>query len=149
MIKLEYNTKEFLDYINGDEIQPNFIRLREAAIEVSNRGRFLKSTTYVGCSLLTNKDKIYYGCNFDFEWGIAIHSEETAICNMISHGGSDELINKVYIYCERDNLTPCGSCRDKLRLYSVKDEDIEIIIDNGKCLCIYKLSELIPFYPKR
>ena len=107
--------------------------MREKAQNIRSHCRFLKSTTYVGCCILTEAPNYYPGCNFDFEWGKTIHAEESAINNMIVNSLFDnELITDMYIYCEREQFTPCGDCRDKIMRFGVCLEDISIYIDNGE-----------------
>ena len=125
--------------------------LRQKAMEVTKKCRFLKSTTYVGVAVCSNRGNIYVGCNFDFEFGIAVHGEESAINNMVINSiDKDELLDIVYIYVpQRKQFTPCGNCRDKLRLFAADKENLIIYVDNGDNVRVYSLSELIPHYPIR
>jgi len=132
-----------------DALTEDLLGMRESAMEARERCRFLKSTTKVGCCIESDAKNWYSGCNFDFEWGIAVHAEESAISSMINDGDfNNEEIVCVYIYAEADALTSCGDCRDKLMLYAV-NEDIPVYIDNGETISVFTLKELLPYAPKR
>jgi len=134
-----------------ENLPPTLKKIRLVAIEATNRCRFLKSTTYVGVALLSTYHKVYSGCNFDYEFGIARHGEDTAICNFIINSVDvEELIDSVYLYVpKRKEFTPCGNCRDKLRLFAENKETLKIYLDNGEDVRVFSLNELIPFYPMR
>lgn len=119
------------------------------AKNIRDKGRYLKSQTSVGCCILSNYGNRYSGCNFDMEWGTAIHSEPSAITMMINAGKPDEIIESVYIYCEREFFTCCGSCRDWLHHFSGQNTELRVYIDNGDRILLFKLGELIPHYPRR
>lgn len=106
---------------------------------------FLKSTTGVGCVILTPSG-IACGHNFDYEWGVTRHAEDVAICSMIMLQEKPEILI-VYLYADVDQLTPCGSCIDKIRRFG--SDNTIIYVGNSKEIKEYKLSDLMPHYPRR
>jgi len=139
---------QFAEEMKGFAEVINALSIRAA--DSRKKCRFLKSTTEVGCAILTDQGDIVWGCNFDYEWGIAIHAEDTAICNMISACPPTAKIRAVYLYIEdRKNFTSCGSCRDKIRRFAEDPKRCLIYLDDGKEIRVFSLGELLPEYPER
>jgi cytidine deaminase len=140
--------------VTYQEIENNsvFRRLQYIAKDASHKGRsrFLKSTTEVGCSIYSDAGEFYAGCNYDFDFGKVVHAEECAITNMIINGSfNNELIDTMYIYCDKfEHFSSCGDCRDKMKRFS-NDPEMSVYLDNGKYVVMYRLNELLPFYPER
>jgi len=146
---IEINKKEIKEKFD-EQLVALITELGELAKNARDKCRFIKSTTEVGCSILTNNNEMTWGCNFDYEWGIAHHAEDTAICNMIGTCAKDSKIRAVYLYIEgRKNFTSCGNCRDKIRLFAEDKKACVIYLDDGETLRVYSLSELLPHYPER
>ena len=130
--------------------------MRAEAKKMTDYGRYLKSTTKVGCCILSNKNIMYYGVNYDWEFHGPVHGETSAINDMIVYSEDfDEKINIVYVYVtpNRYNFTPCGDCRGKI-LQFCEDIDTTFIyvdspLDDDYEIKIYTLKELMPYYPKR
>lgn len=136
-----------------EELNDSEFLMRDGATEIRQYGRYLKSTTKVGCCIKASNhvgEEIYFsGCNFDMEWGHAIHAEESAITVMVTNSDPSYHVSSCYIYCEREQFTSCGNCRDWLFHFSGQNEKLPVYIDNGKKILIFELGELIPHYPRR
>ena len=141
-----------------EELDGSEIYMRNHSMAIRDNGRYLKSNTKVGCCIRswdgneyeTQDGYLYHdGCNFDMEWGLAIHAEVSAITNMIVNFPPNRVVDACYIYCEREYFTSCGNCRDWLHHFSKQNIDLSVYIDNGKKIMIFKLGELIPHYPRR
>jgi cytidine deaminase len=69
--------------MNNSQIE----RLVEKALQAKEHSYSPYSKFRVGCSLLTDDDKIYTGCNVEnASYGLTICAERTAICKAVSEG---------------------------------------------------------------
>lgn len=132
------------------DISPDLQIAKTIAKEQTDSCRLLKSQTKVGCCVaVKNGTGKYAGCNFDFEFGKAIHAEESAINCMIQYGEGD-MIDYVYLYCDSvDFFTPCGDCRDKIIRFCKDPKETHVYVDNGKTIWRFTMDELLPYYPRR
>lgn len=135
--------------VSVDSITSEIQMMRHVAKTAIYKCRLIKSVTKVGCCILASDNKLYSGCNFDYEWGNTVHAEDSAICCMVN-SSEKAMIDRIYIYSEVESLTPCGSCRDKIKLFTEEPDKCRVYIDNGSNkIKIFSLDELITYYPKR
>jgi cytidine deaminase len=67
----------------------------------------------VGSAILTERGKMYSGCNVEnASYGMTICAERAAICAAVAAEGSSMRIKAVAVATERDiPCAPCGACR--------------------------------------
>jgi len=95
----------------------------------------------VGCALITENGKIFYGVSLSLPCGIGFCAEHTAISQMITQ--TDETHIKTIVAAnEWDIMAPCGRCRELMNLLDAKNMETEVIIANNKKV---KLKELLPY----
>jgi cytidine deaminase len=101
----------------------------------------------VGCALLTDKGKLFYGVCIDTSSGMGFCAEHTAISQMITQG--EYKIKKIVAVKKEKNgdvyiLPPCGRCREFMRQTNEENlNETDIVLDKDKSL---KLKELLPYY---
>lgn len=104
-----------------------------------------KTGTKVGCAIRTKGGSMVSGWNIEGLWMTSIHAEVVAVCQLV---GENKRGTKIAIVAEAKAFTPCGACLDWLIQFC--DEDSQVITQNKyKEVKIYKLSELIPYYPRQ
>ncbi len=128
--------------------------IKYTATAITDKCRLIKSQTKVGCCILSKDDssgiQLFYGCNYDLEWGNTIHAEVAAITDMIIQGEGNESIDLIYIFAKTNGeFTPCGACLDAIRLFSKNPEETLVVTDNGIKTSVYTVNELLPYYPKK
>jgi len=96
----------------------------------------------VGSALLTKKEKLFTGANWDLWCGVGFCAESSAISNMVSHSNETEI--KTIVACSKNRvMPPCGRCREVMALLDKKNlENTEVIISDTEKI---KLKELIPY----
>ncbi len=98
------------------------------------------SCGHVGCALMTTKGNIYTGICTDLNCGLGKCAEYAAIAEMLKHNESE--IKKIVSFSAKGTIySPCGSCRELIRMVNHKNLDTEIMIKKDK---ICKLKELLP-----
>jgi cytidine deaminase len=135
----------------------NYQNLVENAIKIRESAYAPYSKFKVGAAILTQKNKIYCGCNVECAaYSHCTCAEKIAVFKAISEriydfsaiavvGGVETEIDNFSSYCP-----PCGSCRQVLREFC-DPETFEIVlaknIDEFK---VFKLEKLLPnsFGPK-
>lgn len=118
--------------------------LMEKAMEVSKNAYAPYSKFSVGACLVTDRDNVYCGCNFEnASYGLSICAERNAVGTAVANG--EKVVKAIAIYSpNQDNCTPCGACRQVLYEFSDKNSGMDVIVKIGDDLKIYKLSELLP-----
>lgn len=101
-----------------------------------------KSGTKVGCAILTIKNNIVRGYNIEGLWMTSLHAEVVAITHLVM---TKQKIKAIAIVAETKMFTPCGACLDWI--YQFSNNSTQIFIDNKKEIKMFKLNELMPFYP--
>jgi cytidine deaminase len=96
----------------------------------------------VGAALITDKGRIYTGCNIENpSLMLSICAEKVALMKALSEG--DKKFQAMAIVCEKKEYCfPCGSCRQMLWEFA---RGIDIILLSGKGIKKSSLSELLPF----
>lgn len=121
----------------------DYKELMEAAKHAAEKAYAPYSKFKVGACVLTNIDKMYYGCNFEnSSYGLSICAERNAVGSMIADGESK--IKAIAIYSPNmENCTPCGACRQVIHEFQT-DEGTDVLTElNGEIL-VHKISELLP-----
>lgn len=98
---------------------------------------------YVGAALLTDKNKIFTGCNVESSsYSLTICAERTAIFKAVSEG--ERKFKAIAVAADTENfISPCGACR---QVISDICGEIDVIMINSKGKhIIKKTSELLPF----
>jgi len=118
--------------------------LMQKAIEVSEKAYCPYSKFPVGACVMCEDGAIYVGCNFEnSSFGMTICAERNAIGSAIADG--KRKIKAVAIYSPvQDNCFPCGACRQVIHEFCDNDNDVDIILQNGKELKIFTLAQLLP-----
>lgn len=107
---------------------------------------YLFGKTKVGSALLSEKNKIYTGCNVEHMFrSHDVHAEVNVISNMISAGETKFKI--ILVAAEREKFTPCGSCMDWIMQHGGKDCTVAYQNKRDGDIKIFKAYELMPHYP--
>lgn len=90
------------------------------------------SNVKIGAAVLTEKGKIYTGCNIEnSSYGLSNCAERTAIFKAISEG--DTRIVAIAIVGEREDFTkPCGACRQVMVQFNPRMKVIRVALDGFK-----------------
>lgn len=127
----------------------------EDLVQVAREARLRAYAPYsrflVGAALLSQKGKVYTGCNVEnASYGLTVCAERSAVFRAVGEGeqefvkiavigGSQEIPE----HEQREIISPCGACRQVLVEFS---PDIEVIMSNLKGeIKVLKLRELLPY----
>ena len=95
----------------------------------------------VGCVLVTEKGKMFFGVSLHLACGIGFCAEHTAISQMITQTDETQ-IKTIVATNDIGAIPPCGRCRELMNILDAKNMDTEIIISDNKKIM---LRELLPF----
>ncbi len=98
------------------------------------------SCGHVGCALITDKGNIYTGICIVADCGIGFCAEHSAIAEMLKNGESR--IMKIVAATDTEVCSPCGRCRELIRMVNKDNMDTLIMVEKDK---IIKLSEILPY----
>ena len=117
--------------------------LVDEAIKAKVNAVAVYSNFHVGAALLTDKNKIYSGCNIESSsYSLTICAERTAIFKAVSEGQRNFKAIAISGDTE-DFISPCGSCR---QVISDLCGNIDVVMINSRGeYIIKKTSELLPF----
>jgi len=117
--------------------------LVDEAIKAKVNAVAVYSNFHVGAALLTDKNKIYSGCNIESSsYSLTICAERTAIFKAVSEGQRNFKAIAISGDTE-DFISPCGACR---QVISDLCGNIDIVMINSRGeYVIKKTSELLPF----
>lgn len=120
----------------------SYEELIEKAKEVSKNAYAPYSDFRVGACVLTDKDNIYTGCNFEnASYGLSICAERNAIGTAIANG--ETKIKAIAIYSPNMyNCTPCGACRQVINEF--KTDNTVVITVAGDEIITNTIEELLP-----
>ena len=122
-------------------MEPSY--LIEQAVIAQNRARAKYSKFYVGCSLLSENNEIFLGCNIESAaYPSTMCAERVAIYSAISQGIRKF---KAIAVVSSESAKPCGPCRQIIHEYL---GNIPIYISNGKNIEVYEtfsIQELLPY----
>ncbi|WP_264559637.1 cytidine deaminase [Flavobacterium sp. N2270] len=147
-------TTSFVEYENLNELDASSQKMMQLAILARKKAYAPYSKFTVGCAILLDNGKVVEGSNQE---NAAYPSGLCAERVAIFYAGAnypDAKILKLFISAspvDRDleqPIPPCGSCRQSIAEYEIKqDQDIEIYFMGGKGK-IYKsnsLKNILPF----
>ena len=147
-------TTSFLEYENLNELDASSQKMMQLAVQARKKAYAPYSKFTVGCAILLDNDKVVEGSNQE---NAAYPSGLCAERVAIFYAGAnypDAKVLKLFITAspfDRDleqPIPPCGSCRQSIAEYEIKqDQDIEIYFMGGKGK-IYKsnsLKNILPF----
>jgi len=99
----------------------------------------------VGAAVLDDRLRVYTGCNIEnASYGLTICAERVAAAKAIS-SGSKYLLYVLVVSNLKEFVYPCGACRQFLKEFSSRDEDMRVVITSNKGdTRVLKLSELLP-----
>ena len=124
--------------INWADLSMSAWRARENA--------HLFGTTKVGAALVSERNKIFTGCNVEHQFrSHDIHAEVNAIGNMIA-GGERKLV-AILIVAQRERFTPCGSCMDWIFQFGGPECKVAFQNKPDGNISFYTAHELMPHYP--
>jgi cytidine deaminase len=147
-------TSSFLEYDSLDELPKDIQNLMNQAIEIRKKAYAPYSQFRVGAALLLDNGKIVLGSNQE---NAAYPSGLCAERVAIFHAGSiypEAKILKMAITAASDTnqtkapIPPCGSCRQSIAEYEIKQETPIEIYFMGEIGTIYRsasLKNLLPF----
>lgn len=120
----------------------DYDQLSQKAIEAKKLALSPYSNFRVGAALLTDKDKLYIGCNIESSsYSLTICAERTAVFKAISEG--ERKFKAIAIASDaKDFISPCGACRQVINDLC---GDIDVIMLNAKGeKRIERMSTLLP-----
>ena len=117
--------------------------LMKKAKEASKNAYAKYSNFKVGACVLTDKDNMYTGCNFEnASYGLSICAERNAIGTAIANG--ERHIKAIAIYSPNmDNCTPCGACRQVIHEFRTAD-GVDVITELNNENIVANIDELLP-----
>lgn len=121
----------------------DYKNLANTAIEAKKNALPKYSGFHVGAALMTNKNKIYSGCNVESSsYSLTICAERNAIFKAISEG--ERQFKAIAVAGDtEDFISPCGACR---QVISDLCGEIDIVMVNSKGnYLVKKTSEMLPF----
>ena len=116
--------------------------LINSALKERNSAKAFFSNFRVGAILVSDKNKIYRGCNIEISsYGLTICAERVAIFKAVSEG--EQKFKSIYIASDSEKITsPCGACRQVLWELA-GDIDVYMINRKGEYKS-EKMSTLLP-----
>ena len=112
------------------------------AIKAQGNSQSEYSKFPVGCALLTDDDKIIYGCNIESAvYPSTLCAERVAIYSALSQGIEKF---KAIAIVSNTGARPCGSCRQIMHEY-LGDIPIYISDSIGDKYKVHRIKELLPF----
>lgn len=105
--------------------------------------RILSDYTYCGhvsCALMSSTGKIYSGININSKCALGNCAEHAAILEMLKNGESE--IKKIVAYSVKGYIySPCGKCRELIRMVNNNNLKTQVLISENK---ICTIEELLP-----
>jgi len=118
-----------------DELITSALNERESA-------KAFFSNFKVGAILVSEKDKIYRGCNIEISsYGLTICAERVAIFKAVSEG--EQNFKSIFIASDSEKITtPCGACRQVL--WELAGNIDVYMINRNRKYQHAKLGDLLP-----
>ena len=119
----------------------DFLILRKEAKKIAVKNRLNEYVKYghVGAALMTDKGNIYTGVAIDCSCAIGFCAEHSAISEMLKH--NESRIVKIVAMNSKTSVSPCGRCREFIRLINEDNMDADVMISDNE---IVKLKDLLP-----
>ena len=98
----------------------------------------------VGAAILTNKGKIYQGCNVEnASYGLSMCAERNAIANAIIAEGQDTIEIKAIAVANSQKVpcSPCGACRQVIWEFG---QEVEVIFWGNQGWQTSTIKNLLP-----
>ena len=120
-----------------------FKKIYDDALRVMNLAYAPYSDFCVGSAILSDRNKIYIGCNVEnAAYPEGLCAEAGAISAMIA--GGCKLISSICIVAKSEKLiTPCGGCRQKIVEFS-NFETLVFMANSKGDFKSYKVHDLLP-----
>jgi cytidine deaminase len=100
----------------------------------------------VGVAVLTERGKVYRGCNFENpSLMMSLCAEKVAVLKALSEG-EKEIKALMIVSSDGDYCPPCGSCRQFILEYT---PNAEVYLGSKKGIKKYTIKELLPHAFKR
>lgn len=100
----------------------------------------------VGAALITDKGKIYHGCNIENpSLMLSFCAERAALINALVEG-EKKFKALAIVSGNKDYCFPCGACRQMLAEFA---PDVEIYLASGKGIKKFSIAELLPHQFKK
>ncbi len=112
------------------------------AKELAHRTRLNAFIKYghVAVALMTDKGNIYTGVAIDCACQIGFCAEHSAIAEMLKH--NETRIVKIVAMNSNSPVSPCGRCRELIRMVNPDNMETEVLVDNNT---IVKIKDLLPY----
>ena len=119
-----------------------FEKLLQEAKKYSKK-RILSEYAYCGhvsCALMSKTGKIYTGININSKCALGNCAEHAAILEMLKYGESE--IKKIVAYSLKGYIySPCGKCRELIRMINNKNLKTKVMVSENK---VCTIEELLP-----
>lgn len=116
--------------------------LIETARNAYERAYVPYSEYTVGAALRTADGTVYTGCNIEnANYSNSLHAEEVAIAEAVKNGHR-EFDRLAVSSGARDDVTPCGMCRQTLAEFC--DEEFTVVVDGSNEPTEHLLGDLLP-----
>lgn len=126
-----------IEKVSNDELLINEAR------SVAEKSMAKLSKFKVGAAILADSNKIYVGCNIEFEnYSNTIHAEESAISAFIAAGEKQPISIAVFTFGKAIAF-PCGKCCQSL--FELGGNELKIIACNEITYEIKTIGELLPY----
>lgn len=100
----------------------------------------------VGAALITDKGKIYHGCNIENPSLMLSFCAERAVLINALVEGEKKFKALAIVSGNKDYCFPCGACRQMLAEFA---PDVEIYLASGKGIKKFSIAELLPHQFKK
>lgn len=147
-------TTSFLEFESIEELDASSQKMMKLAIEARKKAYAPYSKFTVGCSILLDNGKVVEGSNQEnAAYPLGLCAERVAIFYAGSNYPNAKILKLFISASPQDReleqpIPPCGSCRQSIAEYEIKqDQNIEIYFMGGKGK-IYKsnsLKNILPF----
>lgn len=147
-------TTSFLEFESIEELDASSQKMMQLAIEARKKAYAPYSKFTVGCSILLDNGKVVEGSNQEnAAYPSGLCAERVAIFYAGSNYPNAKILKLFISASPQDReleqpIPPCGSCRQSIAEYEIKqDQNIEIYFMGGKGK-IYKsnsLKNILPF----
>lgn len=98
--------------------------LVEAAVRAQERAYCPYSRYPVGAAVLTDRGRIFAGCNVEnASYGLALCAERAAVCRSVADG--HDVLRAVCVVGAA--ARPCGACRQVMYEFSDKDTELYLV----------------------
>lgn len=120
----------------------DFELLVNKAKELAHRKRLNAFIKYghVGAALMTEAGNIYTGVAIDCACEIGFCAEHAAIAEMLKH--NETRIVKIVAMNSNTPVSPCGRCREMIRMVNEENMETEVMVDSNT---VVKIKDLLPY----